>query len=157
MTFEDAVALLGALEREKVEYVLVGAMAMAVLGLVRGTQDLDFFVSPDPQNVARLRKALKSVYGSDPSIEQITAEDLGGEYPAVQYIPPHGRYSLDILSRLGTAFRYEDLEWEAADTGGVSVRVATPRMLYKMKKDTIRPQDRLDAEWIRRVFDLKED
>lgn len=157
MTFEDAVTLLSALEREKVEYVLVGAMAMAVLGLVRGTQDLDFFVSPDPQNVAHLRKALKSVYGSDPSIEQITAEDLGGEFPAVQYIPPHGRYSLDILSRLGTAFRYEDLEWEAADAEGVSVRVATPRMLYMMKKDTVRPQDRLDAEWIRRVFDLKED
>lgn len=28
---------------------------------------------------------------------------------------------------------------------GVSVRVATPRTLYRMKKDTVRPQDRLDA------------
>lgn len=157
MTFDDAKLILAALEREGVEYVLVGAMGMAALGLVRGTQDLDFFVSPLPKNVDRLRKALKSVYQNDPNIDQITAEDLGGDYPAVQYVPPHGQYAMDILSRLGVAFHYEDLEWEEVDAEGVRVRVATPRMLYKMKKDTVRPQDRLDAEWIRRVFGLEEE
>jgi len=30
-------------------------------------------------------------------------------------------------------------------------------MLYRMKKDTVRPQDRLDAETIRRQFGLTEE
>jgi hypothetical protein len=38
-----------------------------------------------------------------------------------------------------------------------AVSVATPRMLYRMKKDTVRPQDRADAERIRESFDLRED
>ena len=37
MTFEEAQQILAALERAGVEYVLVGAMAMAAQGLVRGT------------------------------------------------------------------------------------------------------------------------
>ena len=40
---------------------------------------------------------------------------------------------------------------------GIRVRVATPRMLYRMKKDTVRPQDRLDAETLRRQFGLEDE
>jgi hypothetical protein len=59
----------------------------------------------------------------------------------------HGvAYWIDILARLGEAFRYADLECEVLRVEGVTVRVATPRTLYRMKKDTVRPQDRLDAE-----------
>jgi hypothetical protein len=39
----------------------------------------------------------------------------------------------------------------------VRVRVATPRTLYRMKKDTVRPQDRLDAQALRERFDLPEE
>jgi hypothetical protein len=80
-----------------------------------------------------------------------------GDYPAVEYVPPHGRYSMDILTRLGEAFCFQDLEWEEFHFGTQSIRVATPRMLYRMKKDSLRPQDRADAERIREAFDLKED
>lgn len=83
--------------------------------------------------------------------------DLGGDYPAIEYVPPHGRYSMDILARLGDAFRYEDLESEEMLVDGIRVRVATPRMLWRMKKDTVRPRDRVDAEAIRREFDLEEE
>ncbi len=156
LTFEEAKGILRALEREGVEYVLVGAIAMAAQGLVRATRDLDFFVSPTPENVERLKRALRSAFGDDPNLEQITAEDLGGDYPAVQYTPPEGRYSMDIVSRLGEAFRYEDLEFEEMDAGGVTVRVATPRMLWRMKRDAVRPQDRLDAATIAETFGLEE-
>jgi hypothetical protein len=154
VTFDEAKLILAAFEREGVAYVLVGSMGMAAQGLIRGTRDLDFFISPDPVNVERLKRALKALY-DDPNIDQISATDLAGEYPAVEYVPPHGRYSMDILARLGEAFRYEDLESEETVVDGVRIRVATPAMLYKMKKDTVRPQDRIDAEWIRRAFDLK--
>jgi hypothetical protein len=64
---------------------------------------------------------------------------------------------MDILARLGEAFRYEDLESEEMMLDGIRIQVATPRTLWRMKKDTVRPQDRVDAEAIRREFDLKED
>lgn len=38
---------------------------------------------------------------------------------------------------------------------GVTVRVATIRTLHRMKRDTVRPQDRLDADMLRKRFDLE--
>jgi hypothetical protein len=157
MEFEDAKRILLALADEGVRYVLVGSMAMAAQGLVRATRDMDLFVAPDHENVKRLRAALGRVFDHDPNIEQIKAEDLAGNYPAIEYVPPHGSFSLDILSRLGDAFRYDDIEAEDILIDGVRVRVATPRMLYLMKRGTIRPLDRIDAEAIRERFGLVED
>jgi hypothetical protein len=156
LSFAEARRILAAFEAEGVQYVLVGAMAMAAHGLIRATRDIDFFVSPDADNVERLRRALRALY-DDPSVEEITAEDLAGAYPAIEYSPPHGRYSMDILARLGEAFRYEDLESHDVVVEGVRLRVATPRMLHRMKRDTVRPQDRLDAEAIRERFGLGEE
>jgi hypothetical protein len=157
MDFEEAKRILRALEQEGVRYVLVGSMAMAAQGLVRATRDMDFFVAPDPDNVERLRRALRTVFGADPNLDQITAEDLAGAYPAIEYVPPEGGYTLDILSRLGEAFRYDQLEAEEMMVDDIRVRVATPRMLYRMKRGTLRPLDRIDAEAIRERFDLAED
>lgn len=156
MDFADATRILKALEREGVEYVLVGSMAMAAQGLIRATRDMDFFISPTADNVERLKRALHSLF-DDPSIEEITVADLAGDYPAVQYAPPEGDYSLDILARLGEAFLYADLESEQVPVDGTPVTVATPRMLYLMKRDTVRPQDRLDAAALKERFHLKDE
>jgi hypothetical protein len=156
VTFDDAKAVLQALERAGVEYALVGSLALAVHGLVRATRDMDLFVAPDEGNVERLKAALKSVF-PDEAIDEISAADLSGGYPAVQYVPPNGDFSIDILARLGEAFRFADIEWQAVAIDGIQVRVATPRMLYRMKRDTVRPQDRMDAEALKQRFALEED
>jgi hypothetical protein len=156
MDLAEAKRILAALGREGVDYVLVGSMAMAAQGLVRATRDLDFFVAPTPPNVERLKRALKSLYADDASIDQISVDDLAGQYPAIRYAPPQGDYYIDILSRLGEAFQYEEIEREEVTLDGVRVQVATPRMLFRMKRDTVRPQDRLDAEALRQAFGLEE-
>lgn len=89
-------------------------------------------------------------------MDEIRAEDLAGEYPAIQYVPPDTDYSLDLLARLGEAFRFETIESEELLLDGVRIRVATPAMLYRMKRDTVRPQDRIDAERLRQLFKLEE-
>ena len=152
---EEAKRVLAAFEREGVEYVMVGSMAMAAQGLVRATRDVEFFVAPTATNVEHLRQALRSLYKDDPDVDQIRVEDLAGDYPAIEYIPPDALYSLDIISRLGEAFCYETIESEEVVLDGIRIRVATPAMLYRMKKDTVRPQDRLDAEQLRRLFKLE--
>ncbi|NWG12186.1 MAG: nucleotidyl transferase AbiEii/AbiGii toxin family protein [Acidobacteria bacterium] len=155
MDFERFLALLQALRDREVEYVLVGAMAMTVHGIVRATRDVDLFVRPAPDNIARLRAALTLVFPEDHSIAQISAEDLAGEYPAIRYNSPDGSLSIDILARLGDAFSFEEIRFEERTYEGIPVRVATPAMLYEMKKDTMRLQDRADAEAIREEFGLE--
>lgn len=155
MRFQDVLNILRALEREGVSYALIGALALAVHGVDRATRDVDLFVDPDPDNVARLRRALASVF-DDPAIEEITAADLGGEYPVIRYGPPRVDYTIDIVGRLGEAFRFDDLEIIDAAAGDVTVRVVSPRTLYRMKRDTVRGRDRDDAERLRLAFDLEE-
>jgi hypothetical protein len=136
--------------------VVFGAVAINLLGLARATADLDIFIEPIAENVERLKAALQSVF-QDPSIEEISAADLMGDYPAVQYVPPAGPFHLDILTRLGEAFHFQDLESIRVDLEGLPVTVASPRTLYRMKKGTVRPKDWADAEALRRRFHLEDD
>ena len=148
--------LFEALDRERVEYVLVGGLALLVHGLGRTTEDIDLFVAPGEENTARLRAALTAVF-HDPEIAGISAQDLSGEYGVVRYGPPAHDFLIDLLVRIGEMFRYADLEWEAKDFDGVPVRVATPRTLFRMKRGTARELDHADAEQLRRKFSLDED
>ena len=138
MDFEKTLEVLGALEREGVQYVIFGGVALNLQGLARATQDLDLFIAPNAENVGLLRAALASVF-SDPSISEITSEALLGDYPAIQYVPPDEGFHIDILTRLGDAFRFEDLETERVSLGDIEVTVVTAQMLYRMKKNTVRP------------------
>lgn len=150
------IRVLSALASEEVEFKLVGAVALNLVGLPRATQGLDVCVAPTPANVERLKAALRAVY-DDPSIDEISADDLCGDYPAVQYIPPDGRFPIDILVRLGEAFAFDDIETEVRTVEGLGIPVATPAMLFRMKQDTVRPQDRADAQRLKDYFGLEED
>ena len=155
MDFDRLQALLAAFEREGVKYAIFGAIALNLHGLARFTEDLDLFVPPEADNVERLKRALRSVF-ADPAIEEISAADLLGPYPAIQYVPPDGSFHVDILTKLGTAFAFADLDTERVPFGELIVTVVTPRTLYRMKRDTIRLQDRADAELLKRRFRLEE-
>lgn len=156
MDFDRVMQLLGALNRCEVEYVVVGGVALNFQGLVRATEDIDLFVRPTEVNVARLRLALTSVW-HDPEIEGISASDLAGDYPTIRYGPPGESFLVDILGRLGTAFQFDDVESETLEIDGTAVRVATPAMLFRMKRDTVRPIDKADALALQQAFDLEEE
>ena len=147
--------LLGALNAEEVEYVLFGGQAVNLHGILRFTDDIDLFVSPAPENVERLRRALRRIW-TDPSIDEISAEDLGGEYAVIRYGTPDDFY-IDLVSRLGDAYTFADVEAAWIECGGVRAHVATARMLYRMKKNTVRPLDRADAADLRAKFHLEDD
>lgn len=155
MDYDLTRKVLEALEREGVKYVVFGAVALALHGLPRATEDLDIFIAPEHDNIERLKAALRSVF-HDPCIDDITAEDLLGEYPAVQYVPPSGNFHIDVLTRLGELFDFASLESERVDFDGISVPTVTPATLYRMKKGTVRPKDWGDAQRIARRFGLKE-
>jgi hypothetical protein len=154
---EEILRVLGAFDAARLEYVLIGATAMGFHGLVRATEDIDLVVRATPENIDRLRKALHDAYGDDPHIEDIRTEDLLGPYPAIRYYPPSGDLYFDIIARLGVAATFESVESETKQIEGIRVRVATPAALFRLKKGTLRPLDRQDAEALRQRFGLKEE
>jgi hypothetical protein len=133
MDRDEILRLLRAFEEKGLEYVLIGASAMAFHGLVRATEDLDLFIRATPENIERLRQALKDAYDDDPHIDEISPADLLGDYPAVRYFPPTGDLYLDVLTRLGESSRFETVEAEVREIEGTHVRIATPAALYRMK------------------------
>jgi hypothetical protein len=148
-------ALLAALGSEGVEYVLFGGQAINLHGILRYTDDIDLFVLPTPENIERLRRALRRIW-EDPSIDEIRAEDLAGDYAVVRYGTPDDFY-IDLVARLGEAFSFADIQSEWIDRDGVRIRIATPEMLYRMKKDTVRPIDRADSADLKEKFGIEED
>jgi hypothetical protein len=154
---DELLRIFRAFEAEGLEYVLVGATAMGFHGLVRATEDVDLFVRATPENIERLRRALKTAYAGDPHVDEITSADLLGDYPAVRYYPPSGDLFLDVMTRLGEAASFETVEAEVKVVDGIRVRVATPAALYRLKKDTVRPLDHRDAAALRERFCLREE
>lgn len=156
MNREEMLRVLAAFETAGLEYVMIGATAMAFHGVVRATEDVDLFVRATPENIERLRAALRNAYDDDPNIDAITADDLLGDYPAVRYYPPSGYLFFDILTRLGDFASFDDVAMEYKEVEGIRVRVATPAALYRLKRNTVRPLDRQDAETLRQRFHLSE-
>jgi len=144
---EATLRFLKALQDEGVRYALVGGLAMIVHGRVRATRDVDIFIAVDETNIELLKTALRSLF-DDPSIEEITATDLAGDYPVIRYVSPDGSLVVDIIARLGEAFEYADIETQDAEMEAATVRVATAESLLRMKRDTVRDIDRLDAAWL---------
>jgi nucleotidyltransferase AbiEii toxin of type IV toxin-antitoxin system len=157
MDRDEILRVLRAFESAGLDYVLIGATAMGFHGIVRATEDLDFFIRATPENVERLRAAFRDAYDRDANIEQISATDLLGEYPAVRYYPPTGDLYFDILTRLGEVANFETVEAEIKMIDGIQVRVATPAALYRLKKQTVRPRDHEDASVLRQRFNLTEE
>ena len=153
--FERLKEIIQALNDEQVDYVLFGGQAVNLHGILRFTEDIDLFISPTAENVHRLRQALRRLW-QDPAIEEIRADDLAGDYAVIRYGTPDEFY-IDIVSRIGEAFRFEDIESETLAVGNVRARVATPRMLYRMKKQTVRPIDRADALDLKAKFAIEDE
>ena len=65
--------LLAEFNAQGVEYLVVGAYALAAHGHVRATKDLDVWVRPDSENARRVLKALQA-FGA-PSLD-LTEADL---------------------------------------------------------------------------------
>ena len=157
MDRDEIVRVLREFEAAGLEYVLIGATAMGFHGVVRATEDVDLVIRATPDNVERLRSALRNAYDGDPHIEEISAEDLMGAYPAVRYYPPTGDLYFDVITRLGEAARFETVDREVKIVEGTRVSVATPAALYDLKKATARAKDHQDAVALRERFQLKDE
>ncbi|MFQ6113319.1 MAG: nucleotidyl transferase AbiEii/AbiGii toxin family protein [bacterium] len=147
--FKQFMQILNALNKHHVDYILIGGVAVIIHGLERLTRDIDLFVKMNPKNIERLRKALFSVF-EDSSIKEITLNELQN-YPVVRYGTPNGFY-IDIIGRLGEVAAFDDLEYEILDFQGIKIKIGTPETLYNLKKDTVRPRDKMDVLFLKELI-----
>ena len=61
------------------------------------------------------------------------------------------------MDRIGTAFEYEDLEYEVVESEGIPIRVATIETLIKLKENTVRIRDKSDVMLLRDKLKRKND
>ena len=145
--------VLDALDKQKVQYILVGGVAVILHGIERLTRDIDIFVKMDDKNIEQLRKALLSIF-EDESIKEITLEELQ-EFAVIRYGTPDDFY-IDIMARIGEVAVYEDLEYETIHYEGTKIKIATPETLYNLKKDSMRYKDKFDAAYLKDFIDIRQ-
>lgn len=94
---DDWFDLLRALVDLEVRFLVVGAHAMAVHGVPRGTQDLDVWVDPSPENAERVWQALAG-FGAPLTTLGITRKDFTQPDAVIQIGLPPNR--IDVLTAI---------------------------------------------------------
>ena len=137
----DWTEFLESLVARKVEFLVVGAWAMAYHGQPRYTGDLDLFFRPSPENAAALLEALRD-FGAQTG--HLRLDELATRGFTVTFGVPPAR--IDLLNWL-SGLTYEDAASDAppGDLGGVAVRFLSRRAFVKNKLAAARPKDLLDA------------
>jgi predicted nucleotidyltransferase len=150
--FDKFLKIIDALEKEKVDYILIGGFAMVLYGMPRATQDIDIFIKCREENIERLQRALYSVFNNK-NVFEITFSELQN-YPVIRYGAEEG-YNVDILANIGAAFSFEDLMFEELNVEGHKIKIASVESLYKLKENTLRAIDKSDLLFLKQVMKNK--
>lgn len=129
---------------EGVEFLVVGAYAVAAHGVARATKDIDLWVGCSQDNAGRVITALKR-FGAP--LSEITETDFMA--PGITFqigLPPR---RIDIITEIA-GVRFEDAYPKriTANLEGISVPVIGRRDLVANKRAAGRPQDLVDVEWL---------
>lgn len=139
---KDFKELLELFNGHKVEYMIVGAYALAFYGVPRFTADIDIFVHTSPENAKKILSALADFGFSSLSL---TIEDFQNPDSVVQLgVPP---VRIDIITSI------TGVTWEDADKGkqeglygDVPVHFLGKEQYITNKRATGRKKDLADLE-----------
>lgn len=144
---EDYRDILQALNAERVEFILVGAYALAAHGYPRATMDIDIWVMPSLENGEAVIRAIKQ-FGTP--LNGLSIEDLKHDDTVFQIgVAPR---RIDILTG-ATGLDFESAAGHAVEReiDGIPLRVLSLDDLIINKEATGRPKDRVDAEELKNL------
>ena len=140
--FPDWRDMIEALLEAEVDFLVVGAFAVATHGHGRATKDIDFFLRPSEQNAERAVLALKRfgapLHGATPSdfAKPGTVLQLG--------VPPR---RIDLITAIeGVSFDEAAAEAITVKVAGLSIPVIGRAALLQNKRAAGRHQDLADVE-----------
>ena len=142
---DDWSDVLGALAASGARFLVVGAHAMAVHGVPRGTQDLDVWIDPGSENAERVWRGLVS-FGAPLEELGVAREDLSRPGTVIQLGLPPNR--IDLLTSISGIPDF-DTAW--ADRvehpfGGRRVPFIGRATLVRNKRESGRRKDLVDLE-----------
>lgn len=155
----DISGILAELNRERVEFLVIGGVAVGFHGYVRATKDVDIVPAPDSENLERLARLLErldaQIEGADefeegelPDPLDPDALALGGNWVLRTRL---GRF--DIMQWIGDEALWEKLAPGALDTevDGLSIKVVSYEDLVALKEMAGRPEDLTDLQRLRQA------
>jgi hypothetical protein len=142
----DFKEMLSCLRDEKVDFLVVGAYALAAHGFPRATGDLDIWVRNDQENAHRIMRAL-SKFGAPAA--QLSSEDFSSTDLIVQFGVEPCR--IDLLTGIS------GIEFEEAWQNRVSIEIDNLEIFILSKKDLLtnkmatgRDKDQGDIIWLKK-------
>ena len=155
----DVEELLRRLTAGGVDFVIIGGIAMVLLGSARLTRDLDVVFAPDGGNLDALGRVLVAL---DARLREVDEDILFAPDTAtlrnVQLLTLETGYGwLDVHRTVDGAPKYEALRRRAEriDLGDFFVLVASPDDLVEMKSAAGRAQDLADIEELEAIKRLR--
>lgn len=139
--------MLSAFVAERVEFLVVGAYALAAHGAPRATASLDFWIRRDTTNADRVLRAL-GTFGAP--VTEISRRDLVTPDRIVEIGVEPTR--IDILTSID-AVEYDDA-WPnrlVANVGGIDIPLIGRKELIRNKRAVGRPRDLADIEALKAV------
>jgi hypothetical protein len=143
-TYEDVKRVAELLEREGVEYALIGGYALAIQGIVRTTEDVDILVEPTLENARRWVSALSKL--PDGAAKELVGDDtLHEENYAIRV---NDEFTIDVMNSASGLTWSELLPYRTRVDG---INVVSLEGILRMKEKG-RLKDQADADAIRRVL-----
>lgn len=141
-------SVLAALTRGRVDYLVVGGLAVARAGFARTTDDLDVLVEPSEPNLTRLLGVL--AHFGDGSASELSPADFTDDEGCIRIAE---EFDLDVFTRM-SGHTYTDLLplSDPHDIDGETVRFLNAAGLIRLKSASLRPKDRLDVEALRAIL-----
>ncbi|NUT56836.1 MAG: hypothetical protein HOQ03_12745 [Thermoleophilia bacterium] len=155
----DPYALLNALERQRVAYVLIGGFARIIQGTEELTDGLDFVPSLKPANLRRLALALDQLDARRPSGKPPALDEDLRQHDLLELRTASGRLKV-VAEPDGTRGGYEDLRRAATREPigkGLRPRVASIGDLARMLAARGREQDKPLLQQLRHLRELERD
>ncbi|HKY09641.1 MAG TPA: hypothetical protein VJQ55_15435 [Candidatus Binatia bacterium] len=139
---QDFRDLLAEFNARGVEFLLVGAHALAAHGHVRATEDLDVWIRPDPANAKRVIEALRT-FGAP--LHDLTEKDLAT--PGLVFQIGVAPIRIDILTAIdGVEFAEAWAERYSTQFADLPVYVLSRAHMIQNKRAAGRNQDLADIE-----------
>lgn len=149
---ERQISLLAAFAAAKVEFAVVGGVAVNMHGYVRATNDLDIFIRPTAENAQAAYNALLTLGAS---LEGLEPSDLLDDEDNLRFGP--GEDHIDILASIGEM--PFDQVWRnrtEAVIEGVSIPFISKADLIANKLQVGRLRDLADAEELALIQEVEE-
>jgi hypothetical protein len=144
-------ALVAELNREGLDYVVVGGVAVNLLGYVRATNDLDVLVPATPAQGDRIRALLERLGATRPDGSELPSHLFDGEHH-VRALTPSGL--IDFIPEGESPLTYEAVRAAARadELGGQPVLRVGLAHLTLLKRLADRPRDREDLAALEQAY-----